>query len=328
MCIDGMLFEFSFAVPFVGVTRLPRHPFREKIMKNILITGGSGLIGKEITQVLTEKCYQVAWLSRNPEKYKQKSFFWDVHAQQMDPSALTWCDGIIHLAGAGVAEQRWTDERKREILSSRVLSTLLLYDQLKDLEKKPDTFIASSAVGYYGMSTEDILLYEGSPSGNDFLADVVKKWEAESEKFSTLGIRTVKLRIGIVLAKDGGALQEMLKPPVAAPLGDGKQYMSWIHIRDLAEMFVYALENRGIQGEYNAVGPVPVSNTILTLKAAKAAGKPFINIGVPKFGLKLILGEMAGMVLGGNRVSNDKIQSSGFTYRFPLLDMAVADIYN
>lgn len=296
-------------------------------MKNILITGGSGLIGNEITKLLEEKGYKVAWLSRSPEENKQKSFFWDVNKQKMDDSALHWCESIIHLAGAGVAEKRWTDERKQEIVSSRVMSTLLLYDQLKSMKKKPESFIASSAVGYYGMDTQDELQHEGNPAGNDFLANVVKKWEAESEKFSTLGIRTVKLRIGIVLAKGGGALQEMLKPPVAAPLGDGRQYMSWIHIRDLAEMFVYALENNGIQGEYNAVGPVPVSNTILTLKAAKAAGKPFINIGVPRFGLKLILGEMADMVLGGNRVCNDKIQSSGFTYRFPLLDMALADIY-
>jgi uncharacterized protein (TIGR01777 family) len=297
-------------------------------MKNILITGGSGLIGQEVTRVLEEKGYEVAWLSRNPEKYTQKSFDWDVNGQKMDSAALSWCDGLIHLAGAGVAEKRWTDERKREILSSRVLSTLLLYDQLKTMNKRPEAVIASSAVGYYGMSTEDKLMHEGSSPGDDFLADVVKKWEAESEKFSTLGIRTVKLRIGIVLAKDGGALKEMLKPPVAAPLGSGRQYMSWIHIRDLAEMFVYALENQGIQGEYNAVGPVPVSNMILTLKAAKAVNKPFINIGVPKFGLKILLGEMADMVLGGNRVSNDKIQSSGFMYRFPLLDMALADIYN
>lgn len=296
-------------------------------MKNILITGGSGLIGNEITKLLEERGNKVAWLSRNPEKYSQKSFFWDVQAQKIDENALLWCDSIMHLAGAGVAEKRWTDEHKREILSSRVLSTLLLYDQLESMKKKPESIIASSAVGYYGMSTGDELQHEGNPPGNDFLADVVKKWEAESEKFSTLGIRTVKLRIGIVLAKGGGALQEMLKPPVAAPLGSGKQYMSWIHIRDLAEMFVYAMENNGIQGEYNAVGPVPVSNTILTLKAAKAAGKPFINIGVPGFGIKLILGEMAAMVLGGNRVSNDKIQSSGFTYTFPLLDMALADIY-
>ena len=296
-------------------------------MKNILITGGSGLIGKEITKVLQKKGFQVAWLSRSPDKNRQKSFFWDVEAQKMDASALTWCDGIIHLAGAGVAEKRWTEERKRKIISSRVLSTLLLYDHLKTMGKKPEVIIAASAVGYYGMSTKDELQHEGNPPGNDFLAGVVKKWETESEKFSTLGIRTVKLRIGIVLAKNGGALQEMLKPPVAAPLGDGKQYMSWIHIRDLAEMFAHALENNGIQGEYNAVGPVPVSNMILTLKAAKAAGKPFINFGVPGFGLKLILGEMAEMVLGGNRVSNDKIQSSGFSYRFPLLDLALADIY-
>lgn len=297
-------------------------------MKKILITGGSGLIGRSITRLLEGKGRQVAWLSRSPKDNSQESFYWNVEKQELDGEALQWCDGIVHLAGAGIAEKRWTSARKREIMDSRTLSTRLIYNNLIKLDKKPEAIIAASGIGYYGADTGDELQFEGYPIGTDFLATVVKKWEAESEKFSTLGIRTVKLRIGIVLAKEGGALPELLKPPVAAPLGSGKQYMSWIHIEDLARMFEFTLDNSGLEGVYNAVGPVPVTNAILTRKAAKATGKPFVNIGVPGFILKGVLGEMADMVLGGNRVSNDKIRSAGFTYSYPELDRALDSIYS
>ncbi len=296
-------------------------------MKNILITGGSGLIGKVLTSKLINIGHEVAWLSRKPETKDQKSFAWDIQKQEMDIEALNWCDAIIHLAGAGVAEEKWTQERKKEIVESRTLSTQLLVNQLRTMDKRPKNVIAASAVGYYGMDTGDKLISEGDPAGNDFLAEVVKKWESSTEQFENLGIRTVRLRVGIVLAKDGGALSEMLKPPVAAPLGNGKQYMSWIHIGDLADMFIHALTNSGLHGIYNAVGPTPVSNSILTQRAAKFKGKPFVNIGVPGFALKIALGEMAEMVLGGNRVSNDKIHSSGFQYQFPELDAALKNIF-
>jgi uncharacterized protein len=296
-------------------------------MKNILVTGGSGLIGKVLTSKLIDQGYQVAWLSRNPENKNQKSFAWDIQKQEMDLAALSWCDAIIHLAGAGIAEKKWTQERKQEILESRTLSTQLLVNNLRTMDERPSTVVAASAIGYYGMETGDKLIAEGDPAGNDFLAEVVKKWEASTEQFENLGIRTVRLRVGIVLAKEGGALTEMMKPPVAAPLGNGKQYMSWIHIGDLADMFVHALNNSGLHGIYNAVGPTPVNNAILTQRAAKFKGKPFINIGVPGFALKMALGEMAEMVLGGNRVSNDKIHSSGFQYKFPELDTALKNIF-
>lgn len=294
-------------------------------MKNILITGGSGLVGQRITELLEKKGYEVAWLSRSQQG--RKSFLWDVENKEIDPQAIEWADAIIHLAGAGVAEKRWTPERKKLILDSRTHSTQLLFSAIEKAEKKPSTFISASAVGFYGFNTGTTLVDEGSKAGSDFLAEVVIAWEHEVKKIEALHLRTVLLRIGIVLDAEGGALGEMLKPPVAAPLGSGDQWMSWIHIEDLANMFVFALEKTTLQGIYNAVGPNPATNQQLTKEAAAAKGKPYIGIGVPGFALKLVLGEMVAMVLGGNRVSSQKIQKAGFEFEFPELKGALNEIF-
>ena len=296
-------------------------------MKNILITGGSGLVGKKITQLLESEGNAVAWLSRNPKKNSQKSFAWDIDKNTIDPAAIEWADGIIHLAGEGVAEKRWTEGRKKSILESRTQSTALLYEAIMKAKNKPEAFISASAVGFYGFDTGDKTVDENTKSGSDFLAQVVVAWENEVKKIADSGIRTVLLRIGIVLDKDGGALKEMMKPPVAAPLGSGNQWMSWIVIEDLARMFSFAIKNEKISGIYNAVGPHPATNAELTKAAAKNAGKPFIGFGVPGFGLKLILGEMAMMVLGGNKVSSKKIQKEGFKFNFSELDKAMEGVY-
>lgn len=294
-------------------------------MKNILITGGSGLVGKEITKILEAKGYSVAWISRSSQS--QKSFIWNVEKQQIDPEAIEWADAIIHLAGTGVAEKRWTSERKKDILESRTHSTQFLYNAIEKAQKRPSTFISASAVGFYGFNTGTNLVDESSPAGSDFLAEVVIAWENEVKKMEALDLRTVMLRIGIVLDEVGGALGEMLKPPVAAPLGSGAQWMSWIHIQDLARMFVFSLEKTTLQGVFNAVAPNPSTNQQLTQAAAKAKGKPYIGIGVPGFALKLVLGEMAAMVLGGNRVSSQKIQKAGFEFEFPDLESALKDLF-
>ncbi|WP_373522009.1 TIGR01777 family oxidoreductase [Aquiflexum sp.] len=297
-------------------------------MKKILITGGSGLVGKKITGLLERKGYEVAWLSRSPEKYKQKAFAWDVEKQTIDFEALQWADGIIHLAGEGVADKRWTAERKQAILQSRTQSTLLLKHAIEKSERKLEVFVSASAVGYYGFKTGDNLMDENGKPGNDFLSQVVAAWESEVKNISDYGIRTVVLRIGIVLDNKGGALVEMLKPPVAAPLGNGQQWMSWIAIDDLARIFLFAIENKGVKGVYNAVGPNPASNAELTKAAAKKAGKMFVGIGVPGLALKIFLGEMAQMVLGGNKVSAKKIQNAGFEFRYPVLENALEKIFN
>lgn len=295
-------------------------------MQNILITGGSGLVGQRITELLEKKDYQVAWLSRSAQP-ERKSFIWNIEKEALDSEAIEWADAIIHLAGAGVAEKRWTPERKKLILESRTQSTQLLFAAMEKAENRPNTFISASAVGYYGFNTGTTLVDETSPSGSDFLAEVVKAWENEVKRMEGLDIRTVLLRIGIVLDSEGGALGEMLKPPVAAPLGSGDQWMSWIHIEDLARMFVYALEKTTLQGVYNAVGPNPATNQQLTQEAAYAKGKTYLGIGVPGFVLKMVLGEMSAMVLGGNRVSCQKIQKTGFQFEFYELSAALKDIF-
>lgn len=297
-------------------------------MKKILITGGSGLVGKKITGLLEKNGYEVAWLSRSPEKYKQKSFAWDVDKQTIDLDAIQWAEGIIHLAGEGVADKRWTAERKKAILQSRTQSTLLLKHAVEKSKKKPEVFVSASAVGYYGFNTGETLMDENGKAGNDFLAQVVMAWESEVDKISDYGIRTVMLRIGIVLDNKGGALVEMLKPPIAAPLGNGQQWMSWIAIDDLARMFLFAIENKGMIGVYNAVGPNPATNEALTKAAAKKVGKIYAGIGVPGFALKIVLGEMAQMVIGGNKVSPKKIQKEGFEFKYPVLEDALEKIYN
>jgi len=294
-------------------------------MKNILITGGSGLVGRRITAQLERKGYQVGWLSRSAQA--RTHFLWDVAQQTIDSQAMEWADAVIHLAGEGVAEKRWTAVRKKSILDSRTHSTQLLHTAIQQAEKKPLAFISASAIGFYGFQTGATLVEESSPAGTDFLADVVVAWEQEVKKIEALAVRCVLLRIGIVLDAKGGALGEMLKPPVAAPLGSGDQWMSWIHVEDLARLFVFALEKTTLQGIYNAVGPNPATNQQLTKEAAAAKGKPYVGIGVPGFALKLVLGEMAAMVLGGNRVSSQKIQKAGFEFEFPELGAALKDIF-
>lgn len=294
-------------------------------MKQILITGGSGLIGRTLTSHLQQQGYEVAWLSRKP-KNSQKVFLWDVDKSTLEEEALRWADGIIHLAGAGVADKRWTDKRKQQILESRTKSSRLLFEAIQKSDERPEVFVSASAVGYYGFDTGSELIDEEGPLGADFLAQVVNQWEGEVLKIKTLGVRTVLLRTGIVLDKKGGALAEMLKPPVAAPLGAGNQYMSWIHLQDLAAMYIFALSHP-LSGVYNAVAPHPVTNKQLTKLAAKEKGKPFLPVPVPGFLLKAVLGEMSHMVIGGSKLSSKKIEKEGFVFQFPFIKEALKDIY-
>ncbi len=298
----------------------------EKQMR-VLITGGTGLVGTVLTKLLVENGHEVAHLSRSSGEGDVKTFTWDIAKRQIDQEAIEWADAIIHLAGAGVADKRWSVDRKAEILHSRTHSTQLLREAIDRASDKPKAFISASAIGLYGADTGDILLDESAPVGDDFLAQVVQAWEHEVAQIETLGLRTAMIRIGIVLAKEGGALPQMLQPPVAAPLGSGDQYMSWIHIQDLAEIFLFALTHE-IKGPYNAVAPHPETNRDLTQKAAKAKGKFFLGISVPGFLLKLILGEMAQIVLGGSKLSAQKITAAGFQFKYPRVEDALGDIFS
>jgi uncharacterized protein len=304
--------------------------------KNVLITGGSGLIGTRLTELLMQQGYQVAHLSRQKENKQSslspqvKIYFWDIASGQLDAQALLQADHIVHLAGTSVADQRWTSARKREILESRTQSTQLIANQLRKVRHHVQSFVSASAIGYYGADTGDRIITEDSPSGSDFLAEVTRRWEAATDAIADLSIRTVKLRIGIVLSEKGGALAKMVQPirmGAGAPLGSGKQVLSWIHLDDVARLFIYALENEQMQGAYNAVGPQPVSNEELTRQAARVLDKPLWLPRVPAFGLRLALGEMAEVVLGGNRVLNQRIaQETTFRYQFPQLKPALENL--
>lgn len=299
--------------------------------KKILITGGTGLVGKVLTQSLLEKGYQVAYLSRAKKQIANVEVYeWDIVNQKIDEEAFKDLEGVIHLAGAGVADKSWTSARKKEILESRTESTKLLHQYLSQLESKPKAFISASAIGIYGDSGE-VLMTEDSPQASDFLADVTKKWEKEIDSIANLGIRTVKLRIGVVLSPDGGALAKLVQPirmGAGAALGSGKQYMSWIHIQDLANMFLWALENDKAQDAYNAVAPSPVSNSEMTQQIAKVLKKPLILPNVPSFAMKLMLGEMASIVLAGSKVSSQKIETAGFEFQFADLQETLKSLLN
>lgn len=296
--------------------------------KKVLISGGSGMIGSKISQLLLQNNYEVAILSRNPQRYKGDAiaYHWDIHKGVIDLDALEDVQYIIHLAGAGIADKAWTKSRKEALLNSRVLSTQLLHKALAQNEHKVKGFISASAIGYYGADAGQDVLTEESPSGNDFLAEVTKAWEESAEKIKALGIRTVKFRIGVVLSKEGGALPPMVIPVklfIGSPFGSGKQIMSWIHIEDLCRMFMFAIENENIKGVYNATAPNPVNNQDFTKEIAKTLKRPLILPHVPAFALKTLLGLRAALLLGSANVSSKRIGATGFEFRFPTLSPAL-----
>lgn len=299
-------------------------------MAKILITGASGLIGGRLTEILSAGGHQVYHLGRSGKSTGAvRTFRWDIEKRFIEEGALENIDTIVHLAGAGIADKRWSDARKREILESRTLSTRLLYQELKKGNHQVNTFVSASAIGYYGFEDESTLLSEDAPAGNDYLSQVVQKWEAEVDQVSTLGLRVVKIRIGIVLSEAGGALAEITKPVryyVGAPLGTGKQNLSWIHIDDLCLLFRRVVEDNSYSGACNGVGPYPVTNEELTRAIAQTLGKPLLLPNVPGFVIKLLFGEMADLVLRGSRVSSEKIRSKGFKFRYETLEAALHDL--
>ena len=297
--------------------------------KNVLISGASGLVGTRLTEMLMQKDYQISHLSRTNKDGEIPVFQWNVKKGTIDEHAMQGVDSIIHLAGAGIADKPWTAARKKEILESRTQSTELLYNALKERTHQVKTFVSASAIGYYGYSGSDKVFDEESEPADDFLADVVKQWEASVDKIASLGIRVVKVRIGILLSEKGGALAELVKPikwGVGSPLGSGTQYMSWIHIDDVCQIFIKALEDEKINGAYNAVGPNPATNKEITEAIARVLKKPLWLPNVPSFILKLILGEMADLVIKGSKVSSLKIESTGFQFRFPEIDNALLNL--
>ncbi len=303
---------------------------------NVLITGGTGLIGTRLTELLLQQGYAVAYLSRTAGEEPTKAltgvrvYAWDVKKGQLDDQALLEADYLIHLAGAGIADERWTESRKREIISSRTQSMSLIAGRLTTLPHHIRVLVSASAIGIYGADTGQQLITESTQPGTDFLADVVRQWENTIEEIVKLGIRTVKLRIGIVLSEKGGALAKIIQPVrlgAGAALGSGQQTLSWIHLDDLARLFIFAMENEQMQGAYNAVAPNPVTNEQLTRLAAEVLHKPLWLPNVPAFALRLAFGEMAAIILGGNHVLNQRIASeTDFSYHFTSAKKAVEEL--
>ena len=285
----------------------------------VLLTGGTGFIGRAMQVFLRAQGHDVRVLSRSGGE-----FTWDPTAGTISPNTLQGVDGIIHLAGAGIADARWTAKRKQELIDSRVKSTELLAKALREQEHQVKVIVSASAIGYYGADSGSVLCTETSPSGSDFLAVCTRSWEAAVD---LLPGRVVKLRIGLVLGTDGGIFPTLMRPirfGLGAILGTGNQGQSWIHRDDLVRMFALALVDERLSGVYNAVAPTPISHAEMTIAMAKAVHRPLFLPKVPAWGLRLVLGEMACLVLGGNFVSSKKIQEFiPFTFTYNRFEEAL-----
>lgn len=287
-------------------------------MASILVTGGTGFIGTALCDLLREKGYIVLILSRTKSDIPN-TFYWNLEEHYIDPEAIIKADYIIHLAGAGIVDKRWTKERKSILIDSRVKTANLLFEKTKELNPNLKAFISASAVGYYGATTSEKIYKENDAPGNDFVSDICKVWEKTTNQFNEINIRTVIFRTGVVLSKEGGALEKLSQPiklGVGAALGSGEQYIPWIHLEDLCNMYLEAIENKKIEGIYNAVAPEHVTNKSLTKIIAKKLKKPLWLPNIPAFMMKLILGEMAVVVLEGSRVSSEKIMATGFKFKY------------
>lgn len=303
-------------------------------MQTVMITGGTGLIGKALSQHLVRKGYKVIVLTRSPPSKEDLNGIsyaaWNVKTQTIDVKAVQKADFILHLAGAGVMEKKWTPAYKAEIVSSRTQSSKLLTDTLQNYPHHVQAIISSSAIGWYGADKIDGHAFsEDEPAAADFLGQTCLQWEQSIEATESLNIRVCKLRTGIVLSNSGGALKEFkfsLRFGVAGIIGEGSQMVSWIHIEDLCRMFHHAMKTK-INGSYNAVAPTPVSNKKLILTLANAIrGKSFIPLHVPVFMLKLILGARSIEVLKSTTVSDAKIKATGFTFLYPSIEAAIGEL--
>ncbi|PBQ30396.1 TIGR01777 family protein [Sphingobacteriaceae bacterium] len=308
-------------------------------MAKILITGGSGLVGKAISDLLLTQGHEVRWLSREASQSpsgsgKIVSFKWDIKTAYIDEKAMEGLDHIIHLSGAGIIDKRWTEAYKRELVDSRVKSTELLFKTISKRAPKLKSFIGASAVGYYGSDVTDHVFTETDEavldnSRHDFLAEVCIAWENSYKPIAQTGLRTAIIRTGIVLSKEGGAYAKMVTPfkfGLGAAIASGKQYFPWIHIKDLAQIYVYALFQDNVSGAYNAVSSVSINNDNFSRALAKSLNKAFFLPNVPEFALKLALGERAVTITRGVQISNEKIKAAGYNFAFDDLEEALRSL--
>lgn len=296
----------------------------------VLITGGTGSVGRQLCDFLSEQNIEVSILSRSiKNNSKYKTYVWDHENFLIDKKAFDNCDYIIHLAGAGIADKRWTKSRKKEILDSRVKTTNLLFKALSTSNHKVKGIISASAVGFYGQTTTDSNFKEEDQPGTDFVATVCKAWEEAVNQFQDLGMRTVNLRIGIVLMKKGGALEKMAQPfywNVGSPIGNGKQIIPWIHITDLKQIILQAIQSPQMEGPYNCCAPDPVSNSEFSTQIAAVLHKRIWLPNVPSWVLRLMLGSRVVLLTEGSRVSAEKILQTKYKFTYPKLEVALQSL--
>lgn len=298
-----------------------------------LIAGGTGLVGSRLVDHLESGGYQVCVLTRNDQLAQQspKHLHWDIAAKQIDNEALD-VDHVINLCGAGIADGRWTESRKRLLIESRVGPTDFLIESFTRAGKQLKSYVSASAVGYYGDRGETMCDETTSAQDGSFLSEVCQLWEAAAFNATSITDQVSIVRIGVVLAADGGALEKIAQTipyGLASYIGSGGQYMSWIHIDDLCRQLVHTLGLRG-QGVsiYNAVAPHPVTNKALTKAAQEALNKKSLLMPAPAFAIKTLLGEMSAVVLDSTRVSCEKVLGTGFSFTYEHVDDALAEIYS
>lgn len=299
-------------------------------MAVVLITGGTGLVGKALTEKLLSEDHEVRILSRSPSPgTRVKSFYWNVEKNEIDEKAFEGLDHIVHLAGAGIGDERWTTTRKKEIIESRINSIQLLSSMVNKKNIRLKSFVGASAIGFYGMNTTEKIYVETDYGGNDFLSDVCLQWENAYHHIQDYSNKTCILRTAVVLCSNGGALKKLIplfKSGLGSALGSGKQYMPWIHLNDLVSIYMKALFAPEYVGIYNAVSSEHITNYEFSRKLAKSLSRPFFMPAVPGFALKVILGKMADILLTGSRVSNQKLLDNGFRFEFLSLESALDEI--
>ncbi|PZU85876.1 MAG: TIGR01777 family protein [Chryseobacterium sp.] len=298
-------------------------------MKKILISGATGLVGKKLSKKLYERGYQVEILVRSKSENSDfKAYIWDYEKGFLEKGALDNTYIFIHLAGASISK-RWTESYKKEIYTSRINSAQFIYEQLQKQNIHPEAVISASAVGFYGQITSEHIFSEQDTSAEDFLGSVCTDWEQKALQFENLGSRVVRVRTATVLSEKDGALKVFRKPidfNMGAVLGTGKQYFPWIHLDDLVDIYFKAVEDVSMNGAYNASAPDFVNNEVVTKKLASHLNKKIWLPNIPKFIIKAILGDMSVLALEGSRISSNKIENSGFRFKYSNLDSALSDV--
>jgi uncharacterized protein (TIGR01777 family) len=298
----------------------------------VLVTGATGFVGKRVVEALLRAGDEVVVLTRNVAKgalelgNKPKYFLWSDTSSLPPMQAFEGVQGVVHLLGEGIADKRWDEEQKKKIHDSRIFSTRRLIEAMKTMKVRPSVLVSASAVGIYG-NRNDEEITEDSTVGSDFLANLCKEWEQEAVRAKELGIRVAVIRTGVVLGENGGALKKMLpifKLGAGGPVGSGKQYMSWIHVDDLAMMYVEALKNQKVEGPYNGTAPYPATSKDFAKTLGKMVHRPAFT-PAPAFALKLVFGEMSSVLLEGQKVLPTKFKAIKFRFGHPTLEMALKE---